>query len=365
MFGYKLANIIQFVLYNKPFIVFYLFLKDIAAVTRKRQGIQNNSLTGTFNGSSFPLAGVLVHEDVSLPIMKKAFIQLHIAVLLAGFTAILGKMIELNEGLLVWFRLCITVVTLAAILYVKKQLKKIPAKDMWKIFGVGTIVALHWVTFYGSVKYANVSVALVCFSATGFFTALLEPLFINRRIDMIEVLLGLLAIAGIYIIFDFYPQYKTGIIFGIISAMGSAIFPVLNKQLLLRYSPRILTLYELGGGLMALTLLLPFYLMQFHAIYYLPTPSDWGWLIILAWLCTILSFDLQLNALKKISAFTANLTYNLEPLYGILLAFIFFNEDKNLNRYFYFGLSLIILAVVLQMVRVIVASKRAKLHSTL
>ncbi|MEO6253551.1 MAG: DMT family transporter [Ferruginibacter sp.] len=284
--------------------------------------------------------------------MKKALIQLHIAVFLAGFTAILGVLIELNEGLLVWFRLLITVATLALILLYKKQLVRIPFKDILRIFGVGTIVAIHWVTFYASVKYANVSVALVCFSATGFFTAFFEPLILKRRISLIEVGLGLLAIAGIYIIFDFHPQYKVGVIFGIISAMGSALFPIFNKRLLVTYSPGILTLYELGGGLLALTILVPFYLMQFPAAYYLPTSTDWMWLLVLAWLCTVLSFDLQLNALKKISAFTANLTYNLEPVYGIILAFIFLKENRQLHSEFYIGVLLILLAVILQMIRI-------------
>lgn len=284
--------------------------------------------------------------------MKKALVQLHIAVFLAGFTAILGKLITLNEGLLVWFRLLITVITLGGILFFRKQLLSIPLKDMLKIFGVGVIVAIHWVTFYGSVKYANVSVALVCFSATGFFTAFFEPLILKRKISLIEVGLGLIAIVGIYVIFDFHPQYKLGVIFGIISAIGSALFPIYNKKLLLTYSPRILTFYELGGGLLALTVLVPFYLMQFPAAYYIPTVTDWLWLLVLAWLCTVLSFDLQLNALKKISAFTANLTYNLEPVYGIILAFIFFKENENLNREFYFGVLLILLAVVLQMFRI-------------
>jgi len=284
--------------------------------------------------------------------MKKALIQLHIAVFLAGFTAILGKLITLNEGLLVWFRLLITVITLGAILFFRNQLLRIPVKDMLKIFGVGVIVAIHWVTFYGSVKYANVSVALVCFSATGFFTAFFEPLILKRKLSWIEVGLGLIAISGIYIIFDFHPQYKVGIIFGIISAVGSSLFPIYNKRLLLRFSPKILTLYELGGGLLALTLLVPVYITRFPALYYMPTTTDWLWLLVLAWLCTVLSFDLQLNALKKLSAFTANLTYNLEPVYGIILAFIFFKENENLNRQFYVGVLLILLAVVLQMMRI-------------
>jgi len=293
--------------------------------------------------------------------MKKALIQLHIAVFLAGFTAILGKLITLNEGLLVWYRLFITVITLFGLLYFKKQLVKITAKDALRFLGVGTIVAMHWVTFYGSVKYANVSVALVCFSATGFFTALLEPLILKRRVAVIEVALGLLAIAGIYIIFDFHPQYKLGIAFGIVSAMGSALFPIFNKEFTKRFSPQTITLYELGGGLIALTLLVPLYLVKFPAVYYLPTATDWAWLVVLAWLCTVLSFNLQLNALKKISAFTANLTYNLEPVYGIIMAFIFFKENESLRYQFYIGVGLILLAVILQMYRVYHQSKKYKL----
>ena len=277
---------------------------------------------------------------------------MHIAVFLAGFTAILGKLITLNEGLLVWFRLLITVSTLGIMLYYQKRIKAIPWGDMLKIFGVGVIVALHWVTFYGSVKYGNVSVALVCFSATGFFTAFFEPLILGRKLSVIEIGLGMMAIAGIYIIFDFHPQYKLGIIFGILSAMGSALFPIFNKRLLVVYEPKTLTLYELGGGLLALTVLVPLYLQKFPASYYVPTATDWLWLFVLAWLCTVLSFDLQLNALKKVSAFTANLTYNLEPVYGIILAFIFFKENENLHREFYLGVLLILLAVVLQMWRI-------------
>ncbi len=254
--------------------------------------------------------------------------------------------------MLVWYRLLLTVVTLFFLLYFKKQLQRLAFKDAIKIFGVGTIVAIHWVTFYGSVKYANVSVALVCFSATGFFTSFFEPVILKRKIIWPEVLLGLLAIAGIVIIFDFHPQYKMGIIFGIISAMGSALFPIYNKELLKKFTPEIVTLYEMGGGLIALSFLVPLYLLQFPAAYYLPTPSDWCWLLVLAWLCTVLSFILQLNALKKISAFTANLTYNLEPVYGIILAFIFFKENEELNQWFYLGLAFILLAIILQMYRI-------------
>ena len=284
--------------------------------------------------------------------MKKAFIQLHIAVFLAGFTAVLGRLITLNEGLLVWYRLLITVVAMALILLVRKEFKKQSLKNMLRMAGVGGIIAFHWVTFYGSVKYGNISVALVCLSAMGFFSALLEPIILNRKIIIPELLLGLMAVAGIYIIFDFHPQFKLGIIYGILAALGAAIFPILNKQLVKTFSPRIMTFYELGGGLLILTLLLPFYLSKTAPAYYIPTVNDWGWLLVLALLCTVVCFDLQLKALQKISAFTSNLMYNLEPLYGIILAFIFFGEGKMFHKEFYIGVALIVFTLVVQMYRI-------------
>ena len=294
--------------------------------------------------------------------MKKAFIQLHIAVFLAGFTAVLGRLIVLNEALLVWYRLLITVVVLAGILYAKKEFKKIASKNIFRMAAVGGIITFHWVTFYGSIKYGNISVALVCLSAAGFFSAFIEPLLYSKKIVIAEVMLGLLAVAGIYIIFDFHPQYKLGIVYGILAALGAAIFPMFNKQLIKEFSPRTLTFYELLGGFVILSILLPFYLMATPSDYFLPTWSDLLWLIILAVVCTVLCFDLQLKALKKISPFTSNLMYNLEPLYGIVLAFVFFGEGKTFHKEFYIGVALILLAVILQMLRLL---KHAKNKSQL
>ena len=294
-------------------------------------------------------------------LMKKAYIQLHIAVFLAGFTAIIGKIIHLNEGVLVLYRLFFTVITLGVILVYKKEFIKLKTREALKIFMVGGLVAMHWVFFYGSVKYSNVSVSLTCLSAIGFFTALFEPLILGKKIKIIELGLGLFAIIGIYMIFDFHPQFKLGITFGIISALLASIFPVFNKKLLVEHSPKTVTLYEMCGGFLVLSIIIPFYLVWFPAQYYLPTMNDLFWLLILSWICTVLSFILQLNALTKISAFTANLTYNLEPVYGIILGLLIFNESKELKPGFYGGLSLIILAVILQMIRVRSSVKKNKM----
>ncbi len=280
--------------------------------------------------------------------MRKAFLQLHGAVLLAGFTGILGRLITLNEGLLVWYRLLITSLTLWVLFFLQKKLQRISFGEVMKITGVGAIAALHWVTFYGSIKYSNVSVALVCFSAIGFFTAIFEPIIVRKKMNWTELLLSLIAIVGISLIFHFDPQYKTGIIVGLISALLGSIFPICNRQLLQRHTTETVTLYELSGGFLFLTVLLPFYLQYFPADHILPTLSDLGWLLVLAWFCTVLAFNLSMNALRKISAFTVNLTYNLEPLYGIALAFVVYREDKLLTGAFYIGLLFILLSVLLQ-----------------
>jgi drug/metabolite transporter (DMT)-like permease len=250
------------------------------------------------------------------------------------------------------------VLTLGVILILKGKLKKISRNELIRIIAVGALVALHWVAFYGSVKYGNVSIAVVCISGAGFFTAFLDPLISGRKLSLVEIMLGAVAIAGIYIIFDFHPQFKLGILFGILSAILYSFFSIFNKQLVVHHSPEILTLYELGGGLIVLTLVVPFYVQFFPAAYYWPTGSDWLWLLIMAWFCTVLSFDLQLNALQKLSAFTINLSYNLEPVYGIILAFIIFNENKTLNINFYTGVGLILAAVIMQMWRVWYARRK-------
>lgn len=338
--------------FEKQSLVIFIISKPFAGRIFRADGFLKHGCNDT-RRSPFTYCAL------SLVLVKKAFLQLHIAVFLAGFTAILGKLIGLNEGLLVWYRLLLTVGILGLILYFKKQLELVSIREFMKITGVGVLIAFHWVCFYGSIKYANASVALVCLSAAGFFTSILEPLILQTRFNFREVLIGLVAIAGIYLIFDFHPQFKTGIIFGILSSLGSSLFPIFNKQLLHRHQPRVLTLYELGGGLIVLTLILPFYLTGFNATYFYPSVADWGWLVVLAVICTIVAFDLQLNALKKISAFTANLSYNLEPVYGIILAFLIFQENKSFHKEFFIGVGLILLAVLLQMSRVIYHSRKA------
>ena len=202
--------------------------------------------------------------------MKKAFLQLHIAVFLAGFTGILGRLISLNEGMIVWYRLLFTAMTMWILFGIRKKISKLSIADILKIGAVGFIAAMHWVTFYGSIKYANVSVALVCFSAIGFFTAIFEPLILKKRINWTEMLLGILTIAGIYIIFHFDAQYKNGIIIGVISAVLASLFPIYNKQFLQRMNVETMLAWQQTGGLITLSMLLPFYLQQFPVESFFP-----------------------------------------------------------------------------------------------
>lgn len=279
--------------------------------------------------------------------MKKAFFQLHIAVFLAGFTGILGRLITLNEGLIVWYRLLFTAATMWILFGLLKKFQKISIIDIFKIAGVGFIAAMHWVTFYGSIKYANVSVALVCFAAIGFFTALFEPIILRKRLNRIELLLGLITLSGIYIIFHFDTQFKTGIILGIISAILASLFPIFNREFLKRINVETMLTWQQTGGLVTLTILLPFYLQKFPVDTIIPSLNNIGWLLVLSWFCSVIAFQLSSNALKRLSAFTVNLTFNLEPVYGIILAFIIYKENQFLSKWFFVGFGIIAAVLVI------------------
>lgn len=290
--------------------------------------------------------------------MKKAFLYLHIAVFLAGFTGPLGRLIDLNEGLIVWYRLAITSITMWILFSLLGKLQRIAVKDMLKLSGIGLLAALHWVTFYGSIKYANVSVALVCFSAVGFFTALLEPLLLRVRIKWIEVMLGLLVIAGIYLIFHFDPRYKTGIILGIICALLLAIVTIYLREFVQRINPETVLTYQLSGGVLLLSAFMPFYLRLFPTDYIIPNFKDWIWLLVLAWLCSVLAFQCSVTALKKLTAFTVNLSFNLEPVYGIALAFLLFGESRDFNWSFFAGLVLIAASLIIHIIMLLIKERR-------
>lgn len=299
----------------------------------------------------------------SLQGMKKAFIQLHAAVFLAGFTGILGRLITLNEGMIVWYRMLLTAATMWILFGLLKKIRRIPLVDIFKISGVGFIAAMHWVTFYGSIKYANVSVTLVCFSSIGFFTALFEPLILRKRLNWLEMLLGLITLSGIYVIFHFDTQYKTGIIIGLISAVLASLFPIYNREFLKRINVETMLTWQQTGGLLALSALLPFYLQRFPTEHFLPGWENLGWLLVLSWFCSVIAFQLSANALTRLSAFTVNLTFNLEPVYGILLAFAIKREDQFLSKWFFVGFGIIAVALLIHIFVLIKVERKLTAHA--
>jgi drug/metabolite transporter (DMT)-like permease len=291
--------------------------------------------------------------------MKKALIQLNVAVFLWGFTGVLGRAITLDSTMLVWWRLLITMISLWVLYIVQGKARRIPVRSILSISLIGTVQALHWVCFYASIKLANITIALTCLSTTALIAALIEPLVVrNKKFDAFEIVLGLFAIAGILVIYNTHLQFSTGIVVGLLSALLTVLVSVSNKTIVDKYHPEHITLYQLTGGFLGLTILLPVFHYLFPEKWAAPTPWDWTWLIILSWVCTIFTFLLYIKALKNVSAFTVNLALTLEPVYGIVLAFVIYHENENLSNWFYLGFGLIAIAVIFHMARLISASRR-------
>ncbi len=278
--------------------------------------------------------------------MKRAYGYMHLAIFLWGFTGILGKAIRLDEGMIVWYRLAISTVALAAYMAWRGKSFRISRTNLVRVTGVGAIVCIHWLTFYGAIKASNVSVALACFSSIALFTSVLEPFFFRVRHHASELLLGAGVIAGLYLIFSFQQAYTTGILLSVFSALLASVFTILNKKLVMEDEHEKVTFYELGAGFVWLTLLLPFYYRLTGGAYALPGAADTVYLVLLGVVCTTLAFTISMEALKEVKAFTLNLSVNLEPVYSIVLAMILFGEQQFLNAGFFAGTALIIGSVV-------------------
>ena len=281
---------------------------------------------------------------------NKAFIQLHLSVFLAGFTGLFGKLITLNEVDIVWYRMLFT----SLILMVFTGLPRVGWKKFLQIAGCGALLGLHWMLFYCSIKASNVSIGVVCFALVGFFTAIFEPMIFRRRVSWAELLLSLITVAGLLCIFSFDARYRYGISIGVVSSAACALYAICNKKVSVGVRSRTMLMYQMSGGIFGVSIIIPFYLMVFPAgqdVIVIPAGSNLWWMLCHALFCTIGMYLLQIQALKQLSAFTVNLTYNLEPCYTILLAFLFFGEVRELNLSFYAGIALVILSVVLQTLR--------------
>lgn len=273
---------------------------------------------------------------------------MHLAVFFFGFTAILGKLISLNEVPLVWHRLWISCVGLLFIPKILKHIRSIDKKQLLRFALIGTLTTIHWVTFYGSIKLGNnASITLACLATSTLFTAFLEPLLTGSKISLVEVFLGLMVIVGITLLTGVGETYYPAIIMGLVSAFFASLFSTLNKKYVKEEKSTAVTFIELFSGLIMLTIIAPFYLDDFKWAMFTPSPDDWIYLLILGLVCTCLAFVISLNALKVLTAFISNLSINLEPVYGIILAAIIFNESSELNQSFYIGTAIILLAVVI------------------
>jgi drug/metabolite transporter (DMT)-like permease len=281
----------------------------------------------------------------------KAQYQIHFCVLLWGFTAILGKLISLPALPLVWWRMLIVVVALALLPRVWRNLRAMPRKLLLSYAGIGVLVALHWLTFYGAIKLANASVAATCIALATVFTALIEPWLTRTRFSKRELALGLAVLPGVALVVGGVPHdMRIGIAVGAVSAVFVALFSSLNKRLVEHGDALTVTAIELGAGTLALTLLAPLMPVLFPAfagdLLVLPGTRDALYLLLLALACTLFPFALSLVALRHMSAFSAQLAVNLEPVYAILLAIVLLNEQRELTPVFYLGVAIILLAVL-------------------
>lgn len=280
--------------------------------------------------------------------MKKTYLLLHIAVILAGFTGVFGKLISLNEGLLVWYRVLFSSVILFLILKLLNTKINITGKEKLDIARVGILITIHWVFFYGSIKYSNISIGVVCYCLTSFFTAIFEPIINKKRFSVSELFLSALTLLGISLIFHFDASYQLGIALGVISSAFAALYTIYNERLVKKYDSKVINFYQMLGGSIGLSVFLPLYLYFFPVVHFLPSAKDTFYLFLLSLFCTVGLYVLFAEVLKKIPAFTVNLTFNLEPVYAIVLAFLFFNESKEVNASFYTGLFFVMTSVVLQ-----------------
>lgn len=279
---------------------------------------------------------------------RKAFWQIHFCVLLWGFTAILGKLITLPAQALVVWRMLLVGLFLAMLPKVWRGLKTMPARLMAIYAGIGVIVALHWLTFYGAIKLANASVAVSCLALGSIFAAVVEPALTGRKHEASELLLGILVVPGVVLLVGGVPSgMHLGVAIGIFSSFLTAVFATLNKRYVHEAEPEAVTFIEMSVGAAALALSASLY-FGIDATFITPDARDFGLLLILALACTLLPFILSLHALRHISAFSTQLALNLEPVYAIVIAALWLHEYQELTPQFYIGVAIVLSVVFLQ-----------------
>lgn len=276
----------------------------------------------------------------------KYHIWLHIIVLIFGFTGILGKLIETDSYLLVWYRVGIALIAILGYFFITKHSLKITRKLLFKILLVGVVIAVHWITFFEAIKQSNVSIALVCFSSSTLFTSLIEPFYFKRKIKPYELIFGLLIIVGLYFIFSFEFSYLNGMLLSFFSAALASWFTVLNGMLVKETNAKTISFYELLGAFSIVSIyLIGANGLNFSA--YKISWTDFKWLLILGTVCTAFAFIVSVEVMKKISPYTVTISVNLEPIYSIILALLIWPETETMSSGFYLGTIIVLVTIFL------------------
>ena len=277
--------------------------------------------------------------------MKNLFL-LHFVVLIFGFTGILGKLITIDSEDLVWYRMFFATISIAIYMLIRKQGFKMKSNGAWQTTLVGFIIAAHWIFFFEAIKQSNVSITLAALSTGSLFTAILEPIIFRRKFHLYEVLLGGIVILGLYFIFRFETENSLGIWLGVLSAFLASLFTVINGRLIKKYDSSRISLYELAGGVFAISL---YYIIFKEGAFpnFEMSFSNWVYLLILAIICTAFAFVASVKVMEELTPFTVSLSINLEPVYGIILAFFIFGEEEEMSFGFYIGALLILSSLFL------------------
>lgn len=280
----------------------------------------------------------------------KDYLHLHFLVLLWGFTAILGVLISIPAVEIVFFRTLMASAALAAILFFRKRNFALGTLPVVKMLLTGLLIAAHWILFFAAARVATVSVCLAGMATATLWTSLLEPLATGRRIKIYELALGLVIILGLYVIFRFEFDHALGLSMAIASAFLAASFTVINGEFTKKHNGYMVTFYEMAGACLGILLFFPLYKTTFapgNSLSLAPLPMDWLWIAILALACTVYAYSASVELQKKLSAFTVNLSVNMEPIYGIILALLIFKDDEKMTRGFYTGTAIILSAVLI------------------
>ena len=288
----------------------------------------------------------------------KNYLLLHLIVFIAGFTAILGEIITIGSIPLVWYRMTIAAVLMYAFIRYAKIDLTIDKKTLVKFGVAGIIIALHWITFFEAINQSNVSITLAMFSTGALFASLIEPLIYKRGIIWYEMVFGIFVILGIYLIMKDGIDYLNGVVLGILSAFLSSLFAVINGKFVEKHDASVISFYEFVVGVLFISVYLMFSTDGFSKEFFILSANDWFCLILLASVCTAFAFIVSVAIMRQISPFTVVLTYNLEPVYGFILAILFFPEKETMSLSFYLGAVIILTTVIMN--AIMKSRKKAK-----